>query len=77
MVDGKSNETTAIPKLLELIDIKGTVITMDAIVIDPREILQLSVQHLSNSLTIITVLAIKARLQIFLKTERFCHGVSD
>ena len=29
-VDGKSNEITAIPKLLDLIDIEGTVITMDA-----------------------------------------------
>lgn len=29
-VDGKSNEITAIPKLLDLIDIKGTVITIDA-----------------------------------------------
>jgi len=28
-VDGKSNEITAIPKLLELIDIEGTVITID------------------------------------------------
>lgn len=30
-VDGKSNEITAIPKLLEIIDIAGTVITIDAI----------------------------------------------
>ncbi len=29
-VDGKSNEITAIPKLLELIDIESTVITIDA-----------------------------------------------
>ena len=29
-VDGKSNEITAIPKLLDLIDIEGTVITIDA-----------------------------------------------
>lgn len=29
-VDGKSNEITAIPKLLELIDVKGAVVTMDA-----------------------------------------------
>lgn len=29
-VDGKSNEITAIPKLLELIDIKGAVVTIDA-----------------------------------------------
>ena len=29
-VEGKSNEITAIPKLLELIDIEGTIITIDA-----------------------------------------------
>lgn len=29
-VDGKSNEITAIPKLLELIDVKGAVVTIDA-----------------------------------------------
>ena len=29
-VDGKSNEIIAIPKLLDLIDIKGTVVTIDA-----------------------------------------------
>lgn len=29
-VDGKSNEITAIPKLLDIIDIEGTVITIDA-----------------------------------------------
>src|SRR6056300_1222605 len=29
-VDGKSNEITAIPKLLELLDVKGSVLTMDA-----------------------------------------------
>jgi predicted transposase YbfD/YdcC len=29
-VDGKSNEITAIPKLLDLVDIEGTVITIDA-----------------------------------------------
>lgn len=29
-VDGKSNEITAIPKLLEVIDIKGTIVTIDA-----------------------------------------------
>jgi len=29
-VDDKSNEITAIPKLLEMIDIKGTIITIDA-----------------------------------------------
>jgi predicted transposase YbfD/YdcC len=29
-VEGKSNEITAIPKLLELIDIEGTVVTIDA-----------------------------------------------
>ena len=29
-VDGKSNEITAIPKLLDLIDIEGTVVTIDA-----------------------------------------------
>lgn len=30
-VDNKSNEITAIPKLLDLIDVKGRVITIDAI----------------------------------------------
>jgi predicted transposase YbfD/YdcC len=30
-VDGKSNEITAIPKLLELMDLKGAVVTIDAI----------------------------------------------
>ena len=29
-VDDKSNEITAIPKLLEMIDIKGTIVTIDA-----------------------------------------------
>ncbi|WP_426369206.1 ISAs1 family transposase [Pseudocolwellia sp. HL-MZ7] len=29
-VEGKSNEITAIPKLLELLDVKGSVLTMDA-----------------------------------------------
>jgi len=30
-VDGKSNEITAIPKLLELLDLKGCIVTIDAI----------------------------------------------
>jgi predicted transposase YbfD/YdcC len=30
-VDGKSNEITTIPKLLEMIDIAGATITIDAI----------------------------------------------
>lgn len=30
-VDGKSNEITAIPKLLELLDLKGALVTIDAI----------------------------------------------
>ncbi len=30
-VDGKSNEITAIPKLLEMLSLKGTIITIDAI----------------------------------------------
>src|SRR5205085_9187427 len=29
-VDGKSNEITAIPKLLELIDVSGAIVTIDA-----------------------------------------------
>lgn len=29
-VDGKSNEITAIPKLLEMLDIKGSIVTIDA-----------------------------------------------
>jgi len=29
-VDGKSNEITAIPKLLDIIDVKGTIVTIDA-----------------------------------------------
>ena len=36
-VDDKSNEITAIPNLLDLIDIKGKIITIDAIV--PKKIL--------------------------------------
>jgi len=29
-VEGKSNEITAIPKLLKMIDVKGSIITIDA-----------------------------------------------
>ena len=29
-VDGKSNEITAIPELLEMVDIKGSIVTIDA-----------------------------------------------
>jgi len=30
-VDGKSNEITAIPELLEMVDIKGSIVTIDAL----------------------------------------------
>lgn len=30
VVEGKSNEITAVPKLLEMLDLKGTVVTADA-----------------------------------------------
>ena len=35
-VDAKSNEITAIPKLLEVLDIKGCIITIDAMGACPR-----------------------------------------
>jgi len=31
-VDQKSNEITAVPKVLELLDLKGTVVTADALI---------------------------------------------
>jgi len=49
-VDGKSNEITAIPKLLEMLSLKGTIITIDAIGCQ-REVAQIRNAMVSSDIT--------------------------
>ena len=50
--DEKSNEITAVPKLLELLDIKGTVITLDALNCQQKTVEQIINQKADYVITV-------------------------